>query len=90
MIQFATYVGLDKSTVKLRQTAPMHFRTKVMRCVESVIEEKPIDPRTGDISGMVINRGSVAILVLKQIDRYNGPLSKEPRNPKANQRSSPI
>ena len=90
MIQFATHVGLDLQPVEFRQTAPVQRRTKVMGCMESVVQEKPIEPTPRDIAGMVKCGGLVAILMLKQVDRNDPPLSKQPGNSKINQRGPPI
>jgi len=39
---------------------------------------------------MVVVRVIDAILMLKQVDRHNSPMSKEPRNAKVNQGGLPI
>jgi hypothetical protein len=58
--------------------------------VQPVVEKYPIGHGSGDVPAVVKFRVVVAILMLKQIDRYERPLPKKTRYPDVNQSGLPI
>jgi hypothetical protein len=90
LVQFGTHVGRNMQAMKFRQPAPVHRWAQMVRGVEAVVQEQPVDESPGDVPRMIKSRIVIAILVLEQIDRDDSPLGKQPWHAKINQGGPPV